>query len=150
MEIHEDQPLVEPAAGPTRKIWVPLIHRFNTYPGVQAPSDTQNTFIASGTFEVPHDFTAWTRIRLVVFGNITQPYNITIRGDAGTCGELYTTHNQTIVQVVNLVLNRFTCIDLSALMAAFFGALSPGDYVQMQVTNNTVGIVTTYGFDLRY
>jgi len=150
MEIHEDQPLVEAGAPPTRQIWVPVVHRSNAYATTQMPPQIANTQAAAGTFQVPHDFTAWTRIRLVVYGFGTAIYNLTVRGDGGTCAEGFTTHTQALAANYGLVAGTFTCIDLSATMAAFFGALSPGDYVALTVTNNTVGTVVVYGFDLRY
>lgn len=148
--IIEDQPLIEPSAPPTRQIWVQMVHRSNAYATTQMPPQISNTQAAAGTFQVPHDFTAWTRVRLVVYGFGTANYNLTVNGDAGTCGEGFTTHTQALAANYGLVAGTFTCIDLSATMAAFFGALSPGDYVAMTVKNNTVGTVVVYGFDLRY
>ena len=150
VEIHEDQPLVEPGAAWIRELWLPAIHRMDGYGGAQYPASIGSTESVSMIRKLPTDFTSVTTATLVIYGWATQNYNLTITGRAGDCGENFALHTQNDTRNHALTANTFSCIDLVPILAAWFAALNAGDHIYINVLNNTVGIVTVYGLDLRY
>ena len=133
--IIEDQPLVEPSAGPTREFSFPFILPSDGLGGeYQYPADTLN-YRAWGGFRVPWDFTAWTSIEIVLWPIIAGASNLSVRYYAGACGELYNTHALITNPALVMALNQLLCFDALADGAAFWAALTPGDNVMLSVRN---------------
>jgi len=150
VEIHEDQPLVEPSTAWPRELWVPATHLSNAYGGNQYPANILSGQSASMIVKLPTDFTSIVSAAISLYGGATMNFNLTVRGWAGACTEAPATHNQTDTRNHALTLNVFSCTDIVTLIPVFFAALTAGDHVYILVTNNTVGNVTVYGLDLRY
>jgi len=151
MEIHEDQPLVEPSAAWIRQIYVPVIAQAdlggsNNYPPYLGVGN-----VGCGIRRLPTDYTAMSQCNTALIpgvnGNVTMGFTL----NAGGCDELWTVHTANGNFAYALVANTLTCVDLVALFPAFFAALVAGDWVRIDITK-VVGApaVRVYGLDMRY
>ena len=149
LEIHEDQPLVEPAVTWVRQIHVPMAK--NTALGAQAdyPPRIINTEEAQGILKLPPDFTTMAQCIFTFFpattGNRTVSYTLW----AGKCGESYTAHTATAAFVHAATQNIVFCFDLLASFPAFFAALEAGDYLRVRALYQTAATyLVVYGLDV--
>lgn len=150
VELHEDQPLVEPPAVGARQRWLPMIVRFEPggptiYPGGISTNDH-----AAGIIRMPLDFTTLSSLTLVLNPTNTGATNLDVSIRFGGCGELHNTHAQTLNQTWAMTANTFFCVDLLPLYAALLAALAVGDIMRVNVKNNQAAIVTCYGVDMVY
>ncbi|GAJ15079.1 unnamed protein product, partial [marine sediment metagenome] len=86
VEIHEDQPLVEPAAAGLRRAWIPIV--LYDY-GNMVPSNPARVFrgeAASASYRIPTDFTSIDSLEFIGYGHTTRDYTITTRMYFGQCG----------------------------------------------------------------
>ncbi|GAH35742.1 unnamed protein product [marine sediment metagenome] len=150
VELHEDQPLVEPTAAWPRQLWIPMISQPYAVGQSINPAELQLGERAWGTRQIPTDFTALSRLDMVMYPSFTQNYTMSTRISFGQCGELLNAHTAVFAPAIPMVLNTFLCYDLLALFAVLLANLVPGDNVRVHTTNGTGAVVFVYGLDMRY
>ena len=147
VEIHEDQPLVEPGAAPTRQFWVTAHERTGVggYPPMLGLG--QQAYLV---FKVPHDYTAMTSMILDLMPAANHVCNLTLQGRAGACGEGINTHWENAAINQAIVANTHNCFDLVPLFAALIPLLNPGDHLLIRVINNIATGSEVWGMAVRY
>lgn len=151
IEIHEDQPLVEPAAPWIRHIRAPVTAWLDSGGIFIHPPQIGIFAVSSGLFRLPADLTSVDELMLTLYPQATGNYTLRYFLNAGACGELFNTHTLTQNVVHALTANTLACIDLVTLFPVFFAALTAGDNLQIRVQNNAgPGWLIVYGLDLRY
>ena len=150
VEIHEDQPMVESSIAWPRQLWIPAIAHGHVGAQYQNPAQIQFGQIASGTVQIPTDFTALSRLDLVMYPSANANYTMSTTLYFGSVGEAYNIHTQNQAPVIPMVINVLTHYDLLTLFAALLALLVPGDDFQVRTNNQTGNNVYVYGLDMRY
>lgn len=87
-------------------------------------------------WKCPDDWAGFSRCRLWLRGAATDAsMPITVGVNAGTCNEVYTTHNQTAGLTPALVINEYECVDITVALATVLAAIDDCDVVEFWVTN---------------
>lgn len=151
MEIHEDQPLVEPAAPWIRWLWLPAgLWWGNTNTG-QYPCILSLGHIAYMIQKIPPDFTSLSSLRVAMYSTVNQVPPLSIWVHFGSVGEDPFLHSQTIVHNPILVANRHYELDLITTFPALLALLVPGDYLGIRLQNQAVAnSVYVYGAEAVY
>jgi len=133
MEIHEDQPMVEPVT-PTRTVEAQFISQRDYGAAWQIhPALVSGAAFAWASFRVPWDFTAWTSIIITLRPFNTANHSIELQYNGARNGEPWNTHNVTTTVVHALTANQLYEINSLADAPAFWAALTPGDTVTLRI-----------------
>jgi len=147
MEIHEDQPLVEPGTPPTREIWVTAHH--GTAGGGYPPIFV-TPLQARLIFKVPWDYTSMVSMILDLMPAANHVCNFSLQGRVGACGEGVNTHFQNVAINQALIANVHNCVDLVPLFNTLIPLLGPGDHFLLRVINNIATGSEVWGMAVRY
>ena len=151
VEIHEDQPLVEPGVAWIRQVHIPMITQFDYGGTHQYPPQLAFGQVANGVRILPLDLTSVDQCILAFYPQDTGNYTLNYILYAGSCGELWNVHTDNANVGYPVVDDVIECVDLVAQFPAFFAALVAGDYLRVRVNNQTAARwIVVYGLVLRY
>jgi len=150
VEIHEDQPLVEPSVAWIRQFWAPMITQKTYTNSSFHPAIILNTENANATYLMPTDFTALVSLTIMFFCGNTGNKNIQVSIWFAGCGEAWNTHLGVQAFAVPLVNGIFYCLDLVPIFGALLANLVAGDLLWVELRNQSANAFQVYGVDGRY